>query len=72
MARYITSSTARLPLAWSCRTYATSASSPAVEAGLADLESTPLETSAKVDESLVESFDQRATKSKAQRLPGNR
>lgn len=72
MARCITNSTSRLPLAWSCRTYATSASSPAVEAGLADLESTPLATSVKADESLVESFDQRKTNSKAQRLPGNR
>lgn len=72
MARYITNSTARVPLAWSCRTYTTSASSPAVEAGLADLEYTPLETSGKPDESLIESFEQRKTKLKAQRLPGNR
>ena len=72
MARYISSSASRLSLASPYRAYATSTSSPAVQAGLADLESTPLEESAKVDESLVQSFNERKTASKAQYLPGNR
>ena len=72
MARCISNTASRFPLRWSCRTYATSASSPAVDAGLADLESTTLGTSTKVDESLVKSFNDRKLAARSQRLPGNR
>lgn len=72
MARYLSSSASRLALASPCRAYATSAPSPAAQAGLDDLESTPLATSAKADESLVQSFNERKTASRAQYLPGNR
>lgn len=73
MARFISSSSSRLPLAWTCRRFASSAPSPpSVDAGLADLESTPLETYAKPDESVVESFNERKRAAKDQYLPGNR
>lgn len=73
MARFISSSSSRLPLAWTCRRFASSAQSPpSANAGLADLESTPLETYTKPDESVIQSFNDRRRAAKDQYLPGNR
>ena len=73
MARFISSSSSRLPLAWTCRRFASSASSsPSGNADLADLESTPLETYTKPDDSVVQAFNDRRRAAKDQYLPGNR
>ncbi|SPO00611.1 related to ribosomal protein L5 precursor, mitochondrial [Cephalotrichum gorgonifer] len=67
MARYISGSAYRLPSALTCRRLATAASPPAVETGMADLESSTLGTSkVALDESQLRAFNEKKSAERSQ------